>query len=228
MGIMSNTKAQRADFTCIGCRRFGRKLTAGKCKFCLDREALRERGQKRCGKCKVIRGVGEFYPERSHYTWDGLSSRCKVCTKERGKLQAGIILASPELRQKRMAYLRGYRDTVWGKAKSTYSQKRNWCKRNGVEFSLTPDWIAAKLHSGVCELTGIRFNSISWHKHDGKGIDPYMFSLDRRNPNRGYTKRNTRAVLYAVNIAKREWSDNVLKHWAAALIAHSGSGAHAV
>ena len=64
-------------------------------------------------------------------------------------------------------------------------------------FDLTTDWVKERLDAGVCEVTGIPFRfDLSGHRN------LYGPSLDRTVPEEGYTRANTRVVLFAYNSAK--------------------------
>jgi hypothetical protein len=72
------------------------------------------------------------------------------------------------------------------------------CKRRHTDVGIDETWILDKLKQGTCELSGIKFDFSS---HKKTHINPLSPSLDRINPIKGYTKRNTRVVLSAVNFA---------------------------
>lgn len=71
--------------------------------------------------------------------------------------------------------------------------------RHGLELSLTLEWIEDRLEAGVCELTGIHFTDAPRH--------PFLPSLDRIDPSRGYSPDNCRAILWMLNAAKQECSE---------------------
>lgn len=73
-------------------------------------------------------------------------------------------------------------------------------KTRGVEFSLTRDWIDRNW-TGKCALTGIKFSTLSTGR---SALSP---SIDRENPNKGYTEDNCRFVLWSINAFKGDWTD---------------------
>ncbi len=82
-----------------------------------------------------------------------------------------------------------------------YSAKKS-AENKKLDFNVTVDWIEEKLRLGVCEFSGLKF------KYNGtaKFRNPYSPSIDRKNPKKGYTKRNCQIVLWGVNMAKGQMS----------------------
>lgn len=77
---------------------------------------------------------------------------------------------------------------------STFGRIRTRCKKMNIEFSLTPEWIKQRFDNGICELTGISFDMV------GK-MTPNSPSIDRINPNGGYTPENCRMIIWSLNRA---------------------------
>lgn len=94
---------------------------------------------------------------------------------------------------------------------------RDRARRNDLDFDLDREWIAKKLATGVCELSGL------FLKREFSGnfkTDPYAPSLDRVKPELGYVKPNVRLVCFAVNRARSDWGDEVLLTIASGLVKH--------
>lgn len=72
--------------------------------------------------------------------------------------------------------------------------------------------IAKVIRSGHCEVTGLPFASLN-----GKG-NPWAPSLDRCKPELGYVDGNIRVVVWALNMAKGPWGDEVLLKLAHAIV----------
>lgn len=71
----------------------------------------------------------------------------------------------------------------------------------GLFFDLDTTWLQEKLDRGCCEATGIAFDMAvqrGWNTP----------SLDRLRPAEGYTKANTRLVIFALNAACGTWGEN--------------------
>lgn len=95
-----------------------------------------------------------------------------------------------------------------------FNRARSRAKLKGFEFTLTQEWVKLKLQHGVCEASGLPFS------HDlGSAQDPNPWSptVDRRDPKAGYTLENCRLVVWAFNVAKNAWSDEVVLVLAKAL-----------
>ena len=80
-------------------------------------------------------------------------------------------------------------------------------KRRGKrfnEFDLDRKWVDEKLSTGRCEVTGICFE-FSDQDHQANFFMP---SIDRIDSSKGYTKKNSRLVVWGYNRAKGEHTDN--------------------
>jgi len=89
-------------------------------------------------------------------------------------------------------------------------------KKKGLEFSLTPEWVAARVASGVCELTGLQFELEQ--RQTAWTYNPFSPSVDRISSELGYSPDNCRVVLTAVNLALNQWGLDVLIRIAKALL----------
>jgi hypothetical protein len=87
-------------------------------------------------------------------------------------------------------------------------------KKQNIEFSLTRKW-AEDRWNGHCELTGIKFQT---GERGVQGARMYSPSIDRINPNKGYTENNCRFVLYPINGLKFTGSDQQMYKFAEHLI----------
>jgi hypothetical protein len=96
---------------------------------------------------------------------------------------------------------------------------RTRAARCGMEFDLTREWIAERLAVGVCEVTGL---PLELSKPPGSRFHPWAPSVDRIDSKKGYTQDNCRVVCWIYNMAKSEWSDEVVMTFAKAL-ANKGS-----
>lgn len=109
--------------------------------------------------------------------------------------------------------LRGYKRkakkvmTAKGRAAHLYQGAKTRSNKNNLPIDITANWIEKKLDLGVCELTGLPFDFSPPKKTQ---YNPYSPSVDRINSNRGYTKRNTRIVLTAVNVALNQYGEKIM------------------
>jgi hypothetical protein len=66
--------------------------------------------------------------------------------------------------------------------------------------------------NGICDISGLPFSE---EKYEGTRIkQPFAPSLDCIDPSKGYVPGNVRFVNEAVNFARTEWGDNVLRRLA--------------
>ena len=75
-------------------------------------------------------------------------------------------------------------------------------KKAQLRFSIDNDWVEARINSGICAVTGIEFDLESTVTY----ANPWSPSLDRINPNQGYTKENTQVVVWIYNAAKGQYT----------------------
>lgn len=76
-----------------------------------------------------------------------------------------------------------------------HSAKRRAAQKK-LPFTLTKDWVDIRLVVGLCQLTGIPFDS---------SRKAYLPSIDRVRPAEGYTPENCRMILWGLNAAIGSW-----------------------
>jgi hypothetical protein len=111
--------------------------------------------------------------------------KCKPCRNEDARTWHAGRRTSPVARASRLT----------AAAKIRASAK-------GLPFDLDVVWVRERLERGVCEATGITFGFATergWNTP----------SLDRTDARLGYTKANTRVVLFALNTACGDWGEEV-------------------
>lgn len=109
---------------------------------------------------------------------------------------------SDEFRAKEASSQKVYSKTDKGLATKIVRSAKSRANSKKLPFDLDVDFIVEKLVSGVCEVTGIPF---SRSKDEKYSRGPYIPSLDRVIPSKGYVKTNVRMVLWAVNVAASDW-----------------------
>jgi len=83
--------------------------------------------------------------------------------------------------------------------------------KKGKPFDLTVEWAQEKMDAGVCEVTGIAFDMTTrrgWNTP----------SLDQISAGGGYTKANTRMVLFGLNAAFGNWGEQRMIDMATAIL----------
>jgi len=99
---------------------------------------------------------------------------------------------------------REHRASPEGRAHHMIGNCKSSAKRRNIHFDLTAKDIAPAVEAGQCQLTGLPFD---FNPPKGKGFNPYAPSVDRIDNNKGYVASNVRVVLWAVNSALSESSD---------------------
>ena len=85
-------------------------------------------------------------------------------------------------------------------------------------YSLDTRWLQGKLKRGVCEVTGLRFEASAIRGESDEHSGFFAPSLDRINSKLGYTKRNTRLVIWGYNRAKGDNTDREVQMLAYAVL----------
>jgi len=146
--------------------------------------------------------------------------RTKMCSKKCAKERRKQRHRSPEYRARNKAGRARRRKENPGAEHASLKRRRPWravwiskrsnARKRGILFTLTPEWVERKYKAG-CAVTGIAFRM-------GEGIlGPFSPSIDRINPDKGYTPRNCRMVLYGVNALKGTGTDEDMKTIAQAI-----------
>jgi len=122
------------------------------------------------------------------------------------------IKGNVEARYKRTTALKKWRLTKpWGQP---ISAARSRCKKSGEACDIDAAW-GEKIWTGKCALTGIEFEYIT----DAGGPSPLACSLDKIDPEKGYTKENCRFILFCLNAFKgRHLTDDALREIARRLL----------
>lgn len=116
----------------------------------------------------------------------------------------------------------GYCEVHWNLHRIAYnllSSCKHRAKKAAIDFDLDVEWIKSRLTA--CEVTGINFNyrNVKIKQSQGNYIDrnPLTPSIDKIDPNKGYTKDNCRVVIWWYNLAKATWNDSdilgIVKQW---------------
>lgn len=107
-----------------------------------------------------------------------------------------------------------------GRVSKILASKRWYCKTNNLEFNLDAEWLLPRL-KGRCEITNLEFKMVKaeYRKKKQSGPKPFSPSIDRIDPNKGYTKDNCRLIISCVNAFKSTMTDKQMKNVAKALLA---------
>lgn len=151
--------------------------------------------------CQSFKSREEFYPSKSA-RW-GINARCKKCD----------IAA---VNRKHTNNLPRALRNLWIRHKSNgiHGSKRR-CEFT-QEGCVTPDLLMEmwKTQDGKCAVTGVQLTHVQ-----GQGFRIWTnVTLDRINPDLGYTKDNIRLVCRAVNYMKAAMTDQDMVKWAKAIL----------
>lgn len=90
-----------------------------------------------------------------------------------------------------------YTGSLRHRAGALYQRARYRAEAKGLDISISPEWVEEILKQGVCQATGLPFDFSLGHIRN-----LYAPSLDQVVAGAGYTKDNTKVVLFGYNAAK--------------------------
>lgn len=101
-----------------------------------------------------------------------------------------------------------------------YYRSRHRAKEYGTEHTLTLEEFRQlwKDSGAVCAISGIPFSSA---RIPGNRRRPFYPSLDRIDNSRGYVKGNVRLVCILANIARADYTDDILMAFCLAVVRHN-------
>lgn len=203
--------------TCNACGRLERYARQNKCSIEeaadhyveLDKKReLKKRGLKKCKWCEKIKPLSEF----RHVMMGGKRGK----NSEGKKYETAVRYCNDCKTIESQANMQDQRDRRY--FPHILSDIRNRAKRKGLAFDLSPEYIQAlyEQQKGLCAVTGLpmNFDRSGWSERN-----PYMASLDRIVPDKGYLKGNVRWVLFAVNMAMSNWGESLFRTIAEAYLA---------
>ena len=143
--------------------------------------------------------------------------RLRVSTQTRNLDEATALL-----RRHRDGVMRQQKGSAWEcLVESMLQDHKSWLhrtaqgmtyrgRRTGKGCDMSPRQLADALlrSGGRCELSGI---ALSFEKIGTAKAAPFQPSIDRIDSAKGYNAANCRVVALAVNLAMREWGEEVIK-----------------
>ena len=152
-----------------------------------------------CKKCGTEKPFSDYYVNSK-----GAIRRdsCKNCIQEHSRRHKRKY---PDQTKDTM---RQWRLNHRGKALTNVARHR--AKARDLPYDLDPIEIQKRVDTGICELTGIPFSLMEPRAWNAP-------SLDRVDSSKGYTKENTRVVLYSVNVMMNTWGENKILQIASAI-----------
>lgn len=149
---------------------------------------------KRCCRCERDLSEDEFNVCTANK--DGLYSCCRICRREDRKRRYTKA-------ERHDQYLR-YSKTIPAKCCYLLKKAKQRAQERNIPCTLTKEWATERLERGRCEVTGIQF-VFDTPRH------PFTPSIDRIDPQseKGYSPDNARIVIWMVNAAKNNSSDEL-------------------
>lgn len=186
------------------------------------KQSLFTAGLKECTVCGEVKPFGEFFKKANGRP----TSECKACKtrahrdwKEKNKQHlfeyVRAYTSDPEIaeRKRKARQTRRAESPRW----TMQITLAHGLRRIPTENPATVDDLMQKWNeqSGCCALTGIK---MTWAKGT---VLPTSLSLDRINPNGGYSADNVRLVCHAINAFRGRMTDAEMFQMAHALIARA-------
>lgn len=154
--------------------------------------------KKICKKCSEEKLSSEYY---SNYK-GRLHIKCKEC--ECAEQRARNL----KNKKNRSDYHKEWR--LKNRGSDLLKNARFRAKQRNLLFEIDKEFVKSKIETGVCELTGIPFDFSKPRAWNAP-------SLDQIIAGEGYTKTNTRLVLYAVNTMLNTWGVDIVLNIAEAI-----------
>ena len=98
---------------------------------------------------------------------------------------------------------RSRRDSIHSRASKLVAAAKRRAVERDLPFDLDVEWVLERLEAGVCHLSGEPFDLT-----EVRGFSTP--SLDKIDPKGGYTKENTRVILFGLNAALGTWGEKKL------------------
>ncbi len=95
-----------------------------------------------------------------------------------------------------------YNGSIDAKARQICRAAQTRAKNKGIPYDLDMDNIVARFERGICEVTGIPF---SWDKC-ANNRNPFAASIDKIDPDGGYTMDNVQIVCWIYNHLKSNYA----------------------
>lgn len=160
--------------------------------------------EKVCGHCRLLKAASEFNICRSRRS--GLHSWCRECQN--------AWAAQPQIADARKARRNEkYGANIDFRARAIVRSLKARAGKLGVPFAIRPEWVAAKLRAGRCEITGLPLDFTA-----GTGRGACSPSVDRIDGEYGYVEGNCRVILWALNAAFGPWGEDAFLPIAEALV----------
>ncbi len=179
---------------------------------------------KLCSACLQEKPLTVQFYHRNRTSRDGFQAECRPCRSIRAKYdqRRKERQATPEHRAYACRATKRARTKPKGFFLSIVSEIRQRSRRFGLSCDVTRDWLMEvhEKQAGLCALTGDTMTFTIGH-----GIVGTNCSVDRIDPNGGYTKDNVQLVCLWANIMKGPRTVEQLLEVCREILAANGRGA---
>lgn len=93
---------------------------------------------------------------------------------------------------------------IYRQVYNLYHSVKNRAATSGLDFDITEEWIRNGVEQG-CPMTGESFVIGNGSNYGNR--HPLTPSVDKIDPDKGYTQDNCRVVCWFYNLAKARWND---------------------
>lgn len=127
---------------------------------------------------------------------------CGGCMSHKRKDAMYCCTKCKQTANRDLVSLQTYRNSVQGRSNLINANIR----KRDPKTDITKEWITERLNFGKCEVTSLEFKYEA-RTGEESTTRPWSPSIDRINPNLGYTKSNCQMVVWIYNAAK-----NIFNH----------------
>lgn len=104
-----------------------------------------------------------------------------------------------------------------------YKAAKRRADKRGLEFELDVEFLMTlfKEQKGKCYYSGMNMHVFNMNMNRLLQVDPYKMSLDRKDPNIGYTRGNVVWCLFCINSFKLQMNKNSLTKICKAIVSNA-------
>jgi hypothetical protein len=159
----------------------------------------------KCTKCNIEKPLSEFGTDTAKVNFKVAGSNKKVTQCKQCKAMTARLWRekNPKWRERITNKITKYPEEdryLLSAIRTKLSQAKQNNKRNNLPFNITADYLynLFKKQDKKCAISGLKMNITK--------RDPYMLSIDKIIPSKGYVEGNVQWTCWAVNRAKGDMS----------------------
>lgn len=207
IGRNAGTSKRQTTSTCKECyKKANHANTIARRDTFSDKE--KSAGVKLCNFCNVEKPVDQMVPYRGKHYKSAWMPKCKDCHRQKAREKYH------RKQEVYAVYSKRYYAMPLKRADIMHHTTKGRCTLNGIEYKLSKEWFREKI-VGCCEVTGLPFE-FSTTRVDRNLFGP---SVDRKDPDKGYTPDNCQMTVLCYNLAKNIGSHGDVARMSRALMA---------